>query len=147
MPKNLLIYMCGCRRLSRRPAAWWSCCRSGCLFGVVGRSSRYQVHCGNLFAGVGRLGSQFLIFGCGFYENLKDLSFLGYVGLSLLLVSTGWSLPSVSPGCGVVCGCSPGPAAPWQPLSRRRWSEKLCLVAGGLRAWIPCLRRQTVTLV
>ena len=47
----------------------------------------------------------------------------------------------------VVCGCSPGPAAPWQPLSRRRWSEKVCPVAGGVCAWIPCMRRQTVTLV
>ena len=47
----------------------------------------------------------------------------------------------------VVCGCSPGPAATWQPSSRRRWSEKLCLVAGGLCAWIPCMRCQTVTLV
>ena len=38
----------------------------GLPFGVVVRSSRYQVHRGNLFAGVGRLGSQILIFGCGF---------------------------------------------------------------------------------
>ena len=30
----------------------------GLPFGVVGRSSRYQVHRGNLFAGMGRLGSQ-----------------------------------------------------------------------------------------
>ena len=80
----------------------------GLPFGVVGRSSRYQVHCGNLFAGVGSPGSQILIFGYGFYVNLKDLSFLGYVGLSLLLVSTGWSLPSVSPGCGLSVGARRG---------------------------------------
>ena len=80
----------------------------GLPFGVVGRSSRYRVHRGNLFAGVGRLGSQILIFGHGFSVNLKDLSFLGYLGLSLLLVSAGWSLPSGSPGCGLSVGARRG---------------------------------------
>ena len=36
------------------------------------------------------------------------LSFLGYVGLSLLLVSSGWSLPSGSPGCGLSVGARRG---------------------------------------
>ena len=80
----------------------------GLPFGVVGRSSRYRVHRGNLFAGVGLLGSQILIFGHGFSVNLKDLSFLGYLGLSLLLVSAGWSLPSGSPGCGLSVGARRG---------------------------------------
>ena len=41
----------------------------------------------------------------------------------------GWSLPSPVAWLWAVCGCSPGPAVIWQPSSRRRWLEKLCLVA------------------
>ena len=43
-----------------------------------------------------------------FLSNLDDLSFLGYVGLNLHLVSAGWSLPSESPGCGLSVGARRG---------------------------------------
>ena len=108
MPRVLLVYMCGRRRLSPSPRCFVVLLSFGLPFGVVGRSSRFQVHRGNLFGGVGRLGLQILIFGRGFYGNVKNCSFLGYVGSSLLLVSTGWSLPSVSPGCGLSVGARRG---------------------------------------
>ena len=108
MPRVLLVYMCGRRRFSPSPRCFVVLLSFGLPFGVVGRSSRFQVHRGNLFGGVGRLGLQILIFGRGFYGNVKNCSFLGYVGSSLLLVSTGWSLPSVSPGCGLSVGARRG---------------------------------------
>ena len=54
----------------------------------------------------------------------------------------GWSLLSPVAWLWAVCGCSPGPAVVWQPSSRRRWSKKLYLVAGGL----VCMDSVPVTL-
>ena len=76
-----------------------------------------------------------------FLGTLKDF-FPSWVNLvRARFWGQGWSLLSPVAWLWAVCGCSPGPAVVWQPSSRRRWSEKLYLVAGGLCAWIPCLLR------
>ena len=80
----------------------------GWPFGVVGRSSRFHSHRGYLFDGVGRLGSQILIFGrrLPYFEGF--FSFLGKVPSSSLRragpVFTGFCVPV----CGLFVGARRG---------------------------------------
>ena len=181
----MLFLICGVSPARPSPRCCVVLLSFGSPFGVVGRSSRYRVHRGNLFAGVGRVrrkrgagfsgSSRSLLtmcglgarrghavsymwgvagspvapllcglavvrvafwcngaveplpgtswqlvrwcgppglanfdFGCRFSVILKEFSFLGYLGLSLLLVSAGRSSPPGSPGCGLSVGARRG---------------------------------------